>query len=367
MKKIEQIQQSVIFIILVLLCQTEAYPCTAIHLAADENNIAGVNLDWPTGDGIVVINRRGVLKTAISDPDKSLNPAKWESVYGSVTFNLFGCDWPWSGMNEAGLFGCGLLLPQTRYPIPDERPSLFMKQWLQYQLDNYKSLDEVLNNADAVRIRPIGKGMGLHFLFADRSGDCAVIEFLDHQRFVYHRTSLPIRVLTNEPYHVSVNVAKRFKSHNDKQSFPYGDHSHGRFLKAAYMLGRGRAESIESAVDNSFQILHAVAVEKHKAYPTQWRIVYDIKNAGIHFQTLKNSNIRCINMNSIDFNCRRSISFIDIHESFSGNISDAFKPLTQMENRQRFEKAFKKNPFRVKVYEERLKRLADYPGTFRCD
>jgi choloylglycine hydrolase len=57
------------------------------------------NLAFPIGEGIILINKRGVLKTAYISQYKKLS---WRSKYGSITFNQFGKEFPLGEMNEAG-------------------------------------------------------------------------------------------------------------------------------------------------------------------------------------------------------------------------------------------------------------------------
>ncbi len=142
-----------LFIMSIFLCLDDVLSCTSFYLEHDKRPVHGANLDWYDGQGIIVANKRGFLKVAISDPEKSLNPARWTNRYGSVTFNLYGYDWTWGGMNEAGLSCSSMLLSETKYSKADSRPSIFAGQWLQYQLDNSASISDVLASITKVRIR----------------------------------------------------------------------------------------------------------------------------------------------------------------------------------------------------------------------
>ncbi len=42
------------------------YPCSTFCLDKGEHLLVGKNVDWIQGDGFVFINKRGVLKTAMS-------------------------------------------------------------------------------------------------------------------------------------------------------------------------------------------------------------------------------------------------------------------------------------------------------------
>ncbi len=71
------------------------------------HNLNENGIDVP---GMVFINKRGVFKTGrtwseMINKDRS-NPSAftWISRYGSVTFNVFGRDFPDGGVNESGLY-----------------------------------------------------------------------------------------------------------------------------------------------------------------------------------------------------------------------------------------------------------------------
>src|SRR5688500_8052501 len=149
--------------------------CTTFLLQKDGQYYFGRNYDWITGSGMVVINKRGMMKTAgISAGAKK---AEWTSIYGSSTFNQYGREYPTGGMNEKGLVVELMWLDETRYPQEDERPSLGCLQWIQYQLDLAATVDDVIASDKKIRIS--NKATPIHFLVADRTGNVSVIEFLN--------------------------------------------------------------------------------------------------------------------------------------------------------------------------------------------
>ena len=139
-----------------LLSVTTAFPCTTFVLEGGGKIYFGRNLDWDWESGMVVVNPRGVQKTALVMPGHA--PAKWKSKYGSVTFNQFGDEVPFGGMNEAGLVVDNMWLDETQYPTADSRPEINMLQWVQYQLDTCRTVAEVLANDSKIRLaaRPCG-------------------------------------------------------------------------------------------------------------------------------------------------------------------------------------------------------------------
>ena len=175
--------------------------CSSFCLDNSDHCVFGTNLDHQIDIGLVVINKRNVLKTAW-DPSTKGEYARWISKYGSVAFDFAGYQQVWSGMNEAGLMISPMSLAETKNPHPDERPPLVSSFWAQYQLDNHSTIEEVLASDSYVRITENVD----HFFVCDRSGECAVIEFLEGEMVAYTGESLPVQVLTNSTYEDSLKA-----------------------------------------------------------------------------------------------------------------------------------------------------------------
>ncbi|MBN2363358.1 hypothetical protein JXL83_04420 [candidate division WOR-3 bacterium] len=74
---------------------TALQACSTFCLKSQNELIYGRNFDWMVGEGLVIVNKRGIEKTAFINE----NPAHWTSKYGSVTFNLYGREFPMDGIN----------------------------------------------------------------------------------------------------------------------------------------------------------------------------------------------------------------------------------------------------------------------------
>ncbi|HEX8152968.1 MAG TPA: linear amide C-N hydrolase, partial [Thermoanaerobaculia bacterium] len=177
-----------LLLIATLLAADAASACTTFCT----RGLFGRNYDFEIGYGMVLVNKRGMVKVATTP-----KPAKWTSRYGSVTFNQFGRDVPTGGMNEAGLVVELMWLDGTRYPKADARPEVGTLEWIQYQLDTAGSVAGVLANMKHVRIAE--RGVPLHYLVADKTGDVAAIEFLGGEVVVHRGESLRVPVLANDP------------------------------------------------------------------------------------------------------------------------------------------------------------------------
>ena len=283
--------------------------CTTFCFHHDGRPIFGRNFDWRTGNGSVIINTRGIKKTVQSDDP---TPLTWIAKYGSATFNQIGCGFPYGGINETGLVVETMMLPDTEYPPPyDARPELGLFQWIQYQLDNFSTIDEVLDSDSHIRIKA---STGAHFLVCDFSGNCATIEFLEG-RLVYHsKGTLPVRALSNNRYSEAVHFW-------EKAQIPQNDRRRSieRFIRTANMMEEYDSKT-QAPIDYAFRILSRVA----NPSDTQWRIVYDIVNFCVYFRTKANRKIRYFSLKSFDLSAGASFKILDVNAEYSGNVTNRF-------------------------------------------
>ena len=193
-------------IISICMLRGDLYPCTTFCIKDNQQIIFGRNLDFYLSVGYVMINKKNVTKNAyIDSPEK---PITWTSKYGSITFNQFGKEFPYGGMNEAGLVVEQMWLDETQYPDLDDRYGLTELQWIQYQLDNFSRIEQVIASDSQLRIlsikNPPPGSLLWHYLVCDKTGNCASIEFING-KLVYHtKETMPVKVLTNSTYKESM-------------------------------------------------------------------------------------------------------------------------------------------------------------------
>jgi len=171
-----RIRASLSLWLIALLSPGPAFACSAFVLKGDTYTVLGFNENGPYLPGMVVVNKRGVRKYNLSlsrlvDGQTSKLELTWTSKYGSVTTTVMGLDLPCYGMNERGLFVVELALKNS-YSKPDPaRPNMFWGQWIKYQLDNYATVQEVVEH---VKSGPVidwwpefPKFYGSHFFVSD--------------------------------------------------------------------------------------------------------------------------------------------------------------------------------------------------------
>lgn len=280
--------------------------CTSFCLDNDGHGVFGTNLDNSFDEGYLFVNQRNLSKTGW-DPNESGEYARWTSKYGSLTFNLVGYQLSWAGMNESGLMVSTMALSETRAPDTDERPLLYSPFFLQYQLDNYDSIEEVIASDSLVRIAP---GAVDHYLVCDSSGDCATIELLEGKMVHHAGEMLPVAALTNSVYAESA------------RSWQAGQMPNARFNIAADRVKSFKAMSSEGAVEYAFETLTQVK----SPGLTAWSIVFDAQNLRVYFRTWLNKEIRYVDFSKLDFSCGKPVKMLNIHEKLSGDVSGDFVP-----------------------------------------
>ena len=276
--------RAAIVVFMVLVAALPAFPCTTFCLSKDGEVLYGRNYDFEIGQGYVMTNRRGLAKTSVAQT------LHWTSRYASVTFNQWGREFPMDGMNEAGLVVALMWLDDTVYPV-DARPSLRVLEWIQYQLDNYGTVAELLAHAEKIRI---AGGTPLHYLVADASGDAATIEYLEGE-LVVHR---PAFVLANDTY------ARSLSRLQQSRNMPSGYSSLDRFTRAAMLMERSAA-----TVDDAFRILASVAQPGW----TRWSAVYDARRGEIRWVSDRSRVRKTLRFADLDLACTAEAKMLDVH------------------------------------------------------
>jgi penicillin V acylase-like amidase (Ntn superfamily) len=345
----------IILAVISVLGFRETDACTIFSLASStgDQQMVGRNFDWEFDHGLVMINKRNVAKTsAVNPPD---TPVQWASRYGSVTFNQVGREFPVGGMNEKGLMVEVLWLNNAQYPPADTRPAANELQWVQYQLDRYATVAEVLEALNASRISQIFAR--LHYFVCDPSGTCATIEPLQGRMVVHSGPQLPLAVLANNTYEQSVNYANRYLSSDTCETIPTDGESLNRFALASCRL---KKLPLPRYLEVSFAILQEVA----QGFFTKWSIVYDLKKLAIHWRTEKIRAIKFLQLKDFDFSCRQAVKTLEINEPQAGDSAGKFAPYRPQDNRRIAELSlldgFAQLPLEV------IDRLAQYPETTRC-
>ena len=296
--------------------------CTSTCLDNGGYCVFGANQDNTFIQGTLFVNKRGIVKTGW-EAGTTGRQARWTSRYGSVTVNMAGYQLAWGGMNEAGLMVSTLQLSGTKPPAADERPAIGNAFWVQYQLDNFATIEEVVASDSAVRVSYTVD----HYFACDRNGDCATIEFLDGKMVVHAGAGLPVRALTNDTYDRSVKAWREGDLASD---------SLARFASVADALQRFTPGDEKAAIYYSFFVQSLV-----RRSITAWTLVFDAKNRQMYFTTIGNPSIRQIDLGKLDFSSGTPVQALDIHASLAGDITGSLPRYSHRSSLARSIEAFK--------------------------
>ncbi|MBN2070564.1 MAG: linear amide C-N hydrolase [Candidatus Krumholzibacteriota bacterium] len=348
------LSEAVVAVLVVLSIWSSVSACTAFVLKRDDSIILAKNLDWPVGEGFICVNRRSVDKSSF--PAGSTKPLKWRSLYGSVTFNQFGKEFPLGGMNEKGL-----VIEELSYNLSDYPGSgnFFLNefQWIQYHLDNSGSVSQVLESLDRIIVSPLL--VRLHYFLCDRTGQAAIIEFISGEVRSYTGTDAAVEVLTNNSYENSLRYLRRHRGFGGDIAIPGGATSPERFVRTVALLRDEERSKSKAALSAAFFVLDSVRQDD-----TKWSIAYDIMGGGIHLRTGCSPAIHSLSVGDFDFEQEPMIRFITT--DCGKKTSNRFKPFTDPENRRLLEFVFERSTeeglLEKKVAEELLGRFLRYCG-----
>ena len=335
------------------LLPSTALPCTAFSLGQGEQIVMGKSYDWDFGNGLVVVNKRGVAKRGV--PMKPADrPPSWVSKYGSVTFNQFGREMPNGGMNEAGLAMEVLWLNESAFPAPDDRPALNELQFVQWALDNHATVAELLAAATRVRVSKVYGAV--HYFACDPTGACACLEFLEGKLVATAGGSLPANAIANNSCAHSGQALQALKK--AKQPAPKGNGSSARYLRAATMIEATGPKADPKA--RAVEMLDSVSQGSF----TQWGIVYELKGQKVHFRSLQASALKVIDLAKLDFSCGTPARTLDVNSKLKGEVTDKLEEYTTAANEQLIRASL--SLVRLALPEATVKQLAEYPTHLPC-
>jgi len=285
--------------------------CTCVDHAG--TCIFGENFDFPFKKTLLFVNKRNIAKTGW-DASITGAVARWTSRYGSVTFNLAGYQQPFGGMNEAGLVVASMYLAEGGTTPFDARPTLSSGLWVQYQLDNFATVKEVLASEASIR----HFGIFMHYLFCDRTGECATVEYLGGKLVSHTGPTMPVKVLADTGYTSGVEAWRSGQPADDAQV---------RFRDAAVKLTEhareapvaeaGAAGAHAAAVDFVLEVQASVARPS-----TVWTAVYDNEDLRVTFRTSRDPRLREIALARLDFSGRTPVRMLDLDADLVGDITD---------------------------------------------
>ncbi len=306
MKKI-----SLLTFLIIALFFNDTNACVTFIINTNDSLVFGWNYEFDCGSGFIIDNKKGLIKTSFVSTDEK--PVKWVSKYGSITFNQWGKEFPSGGINEMGLVAVQTMFVKTQYPVQDDRLVLCELQWIQYQLDNFSSVQEVIESDKHLRISK--NSIPLHFMICDKTGDMAIVEFIDGKMNCIKNSDLIYPVMGNDSYPNSLTEMTKYRGYGGNLVIPQNSTGPkcGNFIIASDFVKKYNRQ--KSIIDYSFNIL------SHSSEPqrTQWSVVFDIKNSKVYYKSLNSNNIKALSLFDFNYTCNTSVKLLDISAKTSAD------------------------------------------------
>lgn len=184
-----------------------ANACTSFVLAAkDGSYVYGRTMEFslPMHSQLMVIPR-GHAITGTGPDGKAGTGLAWKTKYGAAGANALGLDLLVDGMNEKGLAGGLLYLPniaEFQDVSPDEvKNSIASVELLTWILTNFATVDEVRQNLPTIKVNKAPQEafkmpVPIHVTLHDMEGKSLVVEYVGGKLNMYDN---PIGTLTNAP------------------------------------------------------------------------------------------------------------------------------------------------------------------------
>jgi penicillin V acylase-like amidase (Ntn superfamily) len=319
----------------------KARACTrVVYQGPNGMIITARSMDWK-GDipANLWIFPRGIERNG----EAGSNSITWRSKYGSVitsSWDLASSD----GMNEKGLVGNLLWLAESVYPAFEKNGSkkgLTVSLWLQYALDNFATVSEVVNafsRSDFIVASAHIPGTDIfttiHLSVSDATGDNAIFEYINGKLVIHHDRKYT--VMTNSPvFEEQLAIMSYWKGIPGTIMLPGTNRAADRFVRASFYIDaipqtdntRIATASVFGVIRNCSVPLGISSVTEPNISSTRWRTVADQKNLIYYFDNVLNPNVIWVDFNKIDFSESAKVKKLglDQNENYSGESSMNFK------------------------------------------
>jgi choloylglycine hydrolase len=319
-----------------LLSGESALACTRVlWTSPDSQVLVGRTQDWTEkANSAFRVYPRGIERTgAVAE-----NPHKWTSKYGSVVVSAYDIG-THEGVNEKGLSAHALYLAvEAAFGERDpKREAIGIMQWVQYYLDNFATVAEAVEAQKSFQfqieplILPNGYPTLVHVSISDRTGDSAVIEYIDGKARIYHDKRFT--VMTNEPtYDKQIENLKQYRTFGGDKPLPGERTPSDRFVRAAYYAsGLPKPASQKEAAAFMFSVIRNISVpfglgdpDRPNVASTIFRTVQDLTGQRYYFESTYAPNVVWIDYGNIDFSQGRPELELRVEEkifSLTGDVT----------------------------------------------
>ena len=334
-----KIKFTVLFSLLAIAFSDHSQACTGIALKAEDGSrVVARTVEWaasPMNCGYAVVPR-GYRQQSLT-PD-GMDGMCYKARFGYVGIYTEYDNFVVEGVNEAGLSAGLFFFPgYGEYPDykADEKASCISDmQLVTWILSSFDSIDALKEGICAVKVVSLDPRVGtVHWRISEAGGRVVVLEYKDGKPCFYEN---PLGVLTNSPgfeWHIT-NLANYVNLHpGAAESFsmaegltvkPLGGGSAmlglpgdftppSRFIRAAFFSASAPVwPDAFSTVLQAFHILNNFDIPIGAQFSdgnvpeglpaaTQFTSATDLANLKFYYRTCWNSNLRCIDLKTIDF------------------------------------------------------------------
>lgn len=325
--------------IAIIASQTEiSNACTGITLKAkDGSYVVARTIEWGgsfLNSQYVIVPRGHQQQSLVPGEEKGMT---FSARYGYVGLSVEQEQFVVEGINEMGLSAGLFYFPNygqyEEYNADNKNSTISDLQLVSWILGNCKDINEVKKSIPQVHVVAIDpRASTVHWRFADKNGQQIVLEIINGKPIFYENK---LGVLTNSPdfnwqttnlnNYINLSpgstASKQFGNITLSQfgtgsgflGLPGDITPPSRFVRAAfYQVSALQGNSAKETVLQCFHILNNFDIPIGAEFPlnnisvdipsaTQWTTATDISNKKIYYRTMYNSNIRCIDLKSIDF------------------------------------------------------------------
>ncbi len=328
----------VLLVVFLSVAFTKTEACTrVVYHGNNDLIITARSMDWNEDIGTNLwIFPKGMKRNGMVGP----NSFEWTSKYGSVIASAYDISSS-DGMNEKGLVANLLWLAESEYENWDQKkPGLSIAAWVQYVLDSYATVDEVVAGLSKEEFTIItadlpgkDKLATVHLAISDKSGDSAIFEYIGGKLVIHHNKSY--QVMTNSPiFEKQLALDDYWKEIGGTVMLPGTNRAADRFVRASFYINAiPKTDDWHIGVASVFSVIRNCSVPYGISTPnqpnissTRWRTVSDQKNDVYYFESTLTPNIFWVDLKNVDFSANAPVKKLNLTkgEIYSGDTSSKF-------------------------------------------
>ncbi len=298
---------------------------------------------WGSSHPRLHVLPRGLRKSGASfGPQRIVrrNPATWTARYGSVVVGNYNSAVS-DGMNEKGLGAHGLWMYAQDYGARDvSRQGIQVGMLVQYVLDNAATVEQAI--ALLPRIQPVqvlmdGHTIRLSLSIEDRTGDSAVIEYVNGAPLIHHGREYRVTTNTLLDDALALLAPYDFSDATRNMVLPGNTNTRDRFVRASFYSAflsktkpRSRLEAeaaMMSVARNVSDPIGAPGDEVGETDETDYRTVADLTHGVYLFELSRKLATLRTDLSRIDFRRGSGARSIDPRSPLlQGDITDLYRP-----------------------------------------